>query len=75
MSVSAGNVVAVIAAGAAIVAFGPLATIVGLVGATGRLLGVLLGASALFALGVLLTVRVQIKGWPAFARVWRDRRT
>ena len=52
--------------GSAIVAFGPLATIIGLVGATGCLLGLLLGASALFALGVLLTVRVQLKGWPSW---------
>jgi hypothetical protein len=59
--------------GSAIVAFGPLATIVGLVGATGRLLAILLGASALFALAVLLTVRVQLKGWPPRISAWKGR--
>jgi hypothetical protein len=57
--------------GSAIVAFGPLATVIGLLGASGRLLGILLGAAALFALVVFLTVRIQIKGWPAFVQRWR----
>jgi hypothetical protein len=50
--------------GSAIVAFGPLAAIIGLIGATGCLLAILLGASVLVALAVLLMVRIQIKGWP-----------
>ncbi|HEU4462300.1 MAG TPA: hypothetical protein VFR75_06895 [Solirubrobacterales bacterium] len=61
--------------GSAIVAFGPLAAIVGLIGATGCLLAILLAVSVLIALAVLFTVRVEIKGWPQFMLRWGKRRT
>lgn len=54
--------------GSAIVAFGPLAAIISLLGATGFLLAVLLGAAVLIALVVLLVVRLEIKGRPEFLR-------
>lgn len=61
--------------GSAIVAFGPLAAIIGLIGATGCLLAVLLAASVLAALIVLLVVRAQLKGWPRLLRGLSNRRT
>jgi hypothetical protein len=59
--------------GSAIVAFGPLAAIIGLTGATGYLLAILIGAAVLVSLVVLLTVHVELKGWPQSVRRWRDR--
>lgn len=61
--------------GSAIVAFGPLAAIIGLVGATGCLLAGLLAAALLSALVVLLVVRAQLKGWPEFMQRLRGGRT
>ena len=52
--------------GSAIVAFGPLATIIGLIGASGCLLALLLAGSVVFALCVMVVVRVQLKGPPTW---------
>ena len=61
--------------GSAIVAFGPLAAIIGLIGASGCLLAILLAVAVLVSLVVLLTVHVEIKGWPQPVRRWKDGRT
>jgi len=61
--------------GSAIVAFGPLAAIIGLIGASGCLLAILLAVAVLVSLVVLLTVHIEIKGWPQSVRRWKDGRT